>query len=129
MARLTNWNTAKAGLPIISVAKHTDVFNWPIRKPMSEPFHLLGPRRKRSGQNEAVQNSHRKVRFEEVYYVERCHDDATDIARPRRPAVTVKRGKVMTNDLFSSKIVVAAEENPETLLTVYYEQLRCEPTV
>ena len=126
--RLTNWSTAKAGLPIISVAKHTDVFKWPIRKPMSEPILLLGPRRKRSRRNEAVQNPHRKVRFEEVHYVERCHDDATDIERPRRPAVTVKKGKVMTNDPFSSKLVVAPEENPEQLLTVYYEQLRCEPT-
>ncbi len=126
--RLTNWSTAKAGLPIISVAKHTDVFQWPIRKSISEPILLLGPRRKRSRRNEAVQNPHRKVRFEEVHYVERCHDDATDIERPRRPAVTVKKGKVMTNDPFSSKLVVAPEENPKQLLTVYYEQLRCEPT-
>ncbi len=105
---------------------------------MSEPILLLGPRRKRrangSGQNDAVQNPHRKVRFEEVHYIEGSHDDATDLpsleelGNSLKNKTTLKKWRVMMNDPSNSKLVIAPIDCPQQRVTIHYEKLRAEPT-
>ncbi len=136
--RFTNWSTSKAGLPNVEVPQHaTSRSQWPIRRPIVKPIvrSKRNHRSKKVNHNGHETNPENKVCYETIFCVGPSFADPTDLPsftelqKLLKDSKTVKSAKIIVNDPFCNRLLVAPEEMPHETVSIDYDQLCSEPAV